>query len=465
MTHDSLMTTDAPAPSFLPVALPAQTPVPRRMPDIWYGPPAPAALAARTALAPHVPAGFSGRAGLLLAAGETGSLHAALAFDPSDAPASTELPAADLLVAPMEDEDFAREAQQHLLPLADGRTRTLLDLAQELAAGRPKSIARGGGAGLKLTFRHWNRAMILAMRAPAAQLFALLNTEGRRRGLRPVCFMEWWTGPAPAHDVKHEGMPLSPRTTAKPVIERLIAGWNPAPDPRFSDPRIAALAPRIVQEAADWVVIEKPSGLLSVPGAMGLPDAMTLTAEMIQTELVPVHRLDMDTSGLLVYAKSEFGTKALMAAFREGRVDKRYLARLSRPLDAAAGEAGAVTLPITTNPLDRLRQCCALGGRPAETRWRVLDRDARSTLVELEPVTGRTHQLRLHAAHPLGLDAPIINDPYYGKDGIAAETPDTPLALHAAKLEFPDPATGRRMRFASDAPFAEPQSRTGISDV
>lgn len=471
--HPSLTLTDAhvmsPAavlqPAFHRIALPKGVALPPRLPNFWYGPPAGAALAARERLSHLIPAGFSGRAGILVAADGGGNSFAALALDPISMPSVTTngnidaiLPFADALVEPLEDEDFIHIAEKLILPLASGpvgASRTLLSVAQELTEGRPKTISRGGGAGLKLTFRHWNRAMVLAMRAPAAQLLALCNTCGRRMGLTPAAYMEWWTGEVPAHDVKHEGMLLSPRTTAKPVIERMLAGWPVAPDPRLTNPRVRSLAPTVIEESADWVVVEKPSGLLSVPGAMGLPDAMTMTAEMIGTTLVPVHRLDMDTSGLLVYAKTEAGTKSLMAAFREGKVDKRYRAKLIRPISPALGSQGTVRLPITTNPLDRLRQCCAWGGRPAETRWTILTTSDDGVEVALEPVTGRTHQLRIHAAHPQGLNAPIANDPYYGPDGIGAETPETPLALHAALLDFPDPATGERRRYVSRPAFSQ----------
>lgn len=452
-------------PRFLHLMPPEGLDVPERLPNLWYGPPAPVARWAAALMRTALPDGFSGRVGVVVAVKASGAddapgiVHAAWAAEPAHRPAVgasvdyPTLPAADGLVEPMEDDDFERAAAGLVMPFADGSSRTLLDLARELTAGKPKSIARGGGAGLKLTYRHWNRAMADAFQTPAVRLGILMNTEGVRLGLRPAAYFEWWAGETPPHDVKWDGMPLSPRTTAKPVIERLWEAWSPAPDPRFTDPAVAALAPRIIEEAEDWIVIEKPSGLLSVPGAMGLPDAMSMTAKVTNTVLVPVHRLDMDTSGLLVYAKTDRGTKALMAAFREGRVEKRYRALLEKRLPDALGTEGEVRFPITTNPLDRLRQCAAVGGRESITRWKVLGKSAERTLVEMEPVTGRTHQLRLHAAHALGLNAPMVNDPYYGFDGIAAETPATPLNLHAAMLDFPDPVTGERRRFETEPAF------------
>lgn len=450
-------------PRFVELPRPDGIALPNRLPNLWYGPPAPLARWAADMTRLHAPSDFSGRAGALVAARSDEenpkSLFVAWCLEPAYHPivgtskTYPTLPAADALVAPMEDDVFESVAQDLVMPFADGSSRTLLNLAQELTARKPKSIARGGGAGLKLTYAHWNRAMADAFAAPAVRLGILMNTEGVRLGLKPLAYMEWWVGSSPAHDVKWDGMPLSPRTTAKPVIEHLWEAWSPAPDPRFHDPAVAALAPRILEGAEDWIVIEKPSGLLSVPGAMGLPDAMSMTAKATGTTLVPVHRLDMDTSGLLVYAKTERGTKALMAAFREGQVDKRYRALLARRLPDTLGNSGEVRFPITTNPLDRLRQCAAVGGRESVTRWRVLEKSSDRTLVEMEPVTGRTHQLRLHAAHAQGLNAPMVNDPYYGFDGIASETPATPLNLHAAMLDFPDPATGERRRFETEPAF------------
>ena len=208
-----------------------------------------------------------------------------------------------------------------------------------------------------------------------------------------------------------------------------------AADPRFSDPAAAALRPEIVEETRDWVVVLKPSQLLSVPGALGLPDAMTLASREIGAPLVPVHRLDMDTSGLLVYAKSESGTKALMAAFRDRRVTKRYAARV---LGAVEGREGRIEFPLTTNPLDRLRQIAALGGRPSVTQWKRAgepfpgaDGMPRTDLI-LTPVTGRTHQLRLHAA--LGLGAPILGDPLYAP---WRAVPPKRMCLHAETLLVP----------------------------
>lgn len=452
------------------------------LPSVWFGAPRSIALAARDEayrrqLIPHT---FRGRAGLLCSAPRESAARGAsvdvrLMLEPfvepplaNDDPLSLPLPKADSLVGISPETMFEPLARTIRFLTGSGESFSLFSLAEKLREGKPKKIARGGGAGLNLTHEHWNKALLDAVRSPFVANLADLNFE--RRHLResgvseallpcPVAALEWWCGETPAFDVKFDGMPLSPRTTTKPLAERLLQGYAVCPDPRFTEPKWTEKRPAIIMDGPDWVVIDKPSGLLSVPGAMGLPDAMTMTAEMTGSTLTPVHRLDMDTSGLLVYSKNIEATKALMADFREGRIEKRYHALVRGVPQTVEGE---IRFPLTTNPLDRLRQIAALGGRDSVTTWRLLKtierpdlHDGSMGLLELTPVTGRTHQLRVHCAHKLGLGMPILGDPYYGPEGLCAETPETPLALHAAELQFTDPKSGARMYFEILAPFEE----------
>lgn len=184
-------------PHFLHLMPPEGLDVPARLPNLWYGPPAPVARCAATLMRTALPDGFSGRVGVVVAVKASGAddapgiVHAAWAAEPAHRPGvgvspdHPTLPAADRLVEPMEDDDFQRAAAGLVIPFADGTSRTLLDLAQELTAGKPKSIARGGGAGLKLTYRHWNRAMADAFQTPAVRLGILMNTEVRLRPTGP----------------------------------------------------------------------------------------------------------------------------------------------------------------------------------------------------------------------------------------------------------------------------------------
>lgn len=455
-------------------------------PNLWFGAPDALALALKKAaadlMAPKLlerSAGFSGRLGFAAAMNDQGELLLAPAAmaEPIVLPeAGRQLPDADKLAGVSPDEVFDQIAAATVFADAAGEPFTLLSLAQALRAGRPERIARGGGAGLNLTFAHWNKALLEAAETPAAAALAALNAC-RRSGeaLELLSVLEWWSGAASAADVKFEGMTLCPRTTAKPLIERLLPLSRMAPDPRLTDPYWKSLRPTILEETDDFVVVMKPSGLLSVPGTMGLPDAMTLAAAMTGSALTPVHRLDMDTSGLLVYSKRLPATQSLMAQFREGTVQKHYLARVFAPFEPAVrwleksqsraraglpygvftenGREGLVQFPITTNPKDRLRQSAAIGGRESTTRWEILAKESDQTLLKLTPVTGRTHQLRLHAAHPLGLGAPILGDPYYSPAGLSVEAPGSALMLHAARLAFNDPGTGKRRAYEAAAPF------------
>ena len=421
--------------------------VPTTLPHLWYGRPAPLAVEALGRL-PWLP-DDSGRLGVLCAVRGEEAL-ALLHFAPESAPRVDGLPAAEHLVGTLPEALFEDAARRIRLVPASGAETDLFTLAEAIKVQKPKRIARGGGAGLNLTHEHWNRALLDAAASPSVTLWSGFFARFAAEGWRAAAYLEVWCGAPVPGDVKFPGMPLSPKTTVKPLLERILEGFPMAADPRFSDPAAAALRPEIVEETRDWVVVLKPSQLLSVPGALGLPDAMTLASREIGAPLVPVHRLDMDTSGLLVYAKSESGTKALMAAFRDRRVTKRYAARV---LGAVEGGEGRIEFPLTTNPLDRLRQIAALGGRPSVTQWKRAgepfpgaDGMPRTDLI-LTPVTGRTHQLRLHCAHSAGLGAPIEGDPYYSPAGLAAESPETPLLLHAGLLDFEDPASGRRVRF------------------
>ena len=435
-------------------------------PSPWHGAPSPIALAARDAAeAAHLfsdPAAAPGRRNVLVcridrpdgSIGDDALLIASEAPEIGPEPLPGEvLPAADQIAGRTADDVFARAAGNLELVTFRGKRTTLLAFAESDRAKRPPKIARGGAAGLNLTFEHWNRAQLDAFESPLAQ--NLLEAAKRRAAgekLVPLASMEWWRGAAPIHDVKWDGMALSPKTTSKPLIEYLLEGIPFASDPRATSPVTLALRPRVILDRKDFVAIFKPSGLLSVPGTGGLPDALTLTAQMLGAPLTAVHRLDMDTSGILLYGKTPEGIRVLMAAFREGRVDKRYRAILEGMLPE---DHGFVDFPITTHPLDRLRQMAAAGGRASRTEWRRIAQKDGRTLVDFLPLTGRTHQLRMHAAHRvLGLNAPIAGDPYYSRPGLLVDMPETPLLLHAAEIVFPDPETGAAIRLTEPEPFA-----------
>jgi tRNA pseudouridine32 synthase/23S rRNA pseudouridine746 synthase len=208
----------------------------------------------------------------------------------------------------------------------------------------------------------------------------------------------------------------------------------------YSPPPHRGLA--IVHEEENFLVLDKPSGLLSVPGRG--EDKQDCLASRVQAEYpdaLIVHRLDMETSGLLVMARGEEAHRRLSRLFRERQVDKHYIAVVAGRMEAMEGE---VDLPLITDWPNRPRQKVDFDiGKPSLTRFRVLGYAGETTRVELEPVTGRSHQLRVHMQ---SLDHPILGDPLYGSAG-------TRLLLHATRIAFPHPFTGEPMVFIREPEF------------
>ncbi len=206
----------------------------------------------------------------------------------------------------------------------------------------------------------------------------------------------------------------------------------------------------IVLQRETFVVIDKPAGMLSVPGKG--PDKADCAASRVR-EMFPdangplvVHRLDMDTSGLLVFGLNPEAQRALSMQFEARTVAKRYRAMLDGILDRDDGE---IDLPIRADIDNRPVQIHdPVDGKPSLTRYRVLGREGGITHVVFTPITGRSHQLRVHASHGLGLGCPILGDVLYGDADSAPR-----LMLHASRLEFDDPATGQRVCAESRPPF------------
>jgi len=196
------------------------------------------------------------------------------------------------------------------------------------------------------------------------------------------------------------------------------------------------------------IVVDKPAGLLSVPGrGADKQDCLLSRAQATFPDALTVHRLDLSTSGLLLLARGLAMQSALSRLFRERRVDKRYVAEVEGCL---ADEAGEIDLPLIGDWPNRPRQKIDFAiGKRSLTRFRTLWRDpaGRSSRVELEPVTGRTHQLRVHLA---ALGHPIIGDELYGSGSLAS---GERLRLHATDLRFDHPLTGQSLHFHRPAPF------------
>jgi tRNA pseudouridine32 synthase/23S rRNA pseudouridine746 synthase len=195
---------------------------------------------------------------------------------------------------------------------------------------------------------------------------------------------------------------------------------------------------------AQLIVVDKPAGLLAVPGRHET-DCMAARVQALWPDARVVHRLDMATSGLLLFARGDRAQRVLGQAFAARRVDKRYLAVVH---GLPAADQGSVELPLAADWPNRPRQVVdAVKGKPALTHWRVLARDTATgtTRLELQPVTGRSHQLRVHLA---AIGHAIVGDALYGRrDGSAR------LLLHACALAFAHPASGEPLRFESLPPF------------
>ncbi len=197
------------------------------------------------------------------------------------------------------------------------------------------------------------------------------------------------------------------------------------------------------------LVVNKPSGLLSVPGrGTGKDDCLVSRVQAVYPETLSVHRLDMETSGLMVLARSKEMHRALSILFQDRLVEKRYIAVVDGALENASGE---IDLPLITDwPNRPLQKVDHEIGKPSLTRYRVLSHDAgsNSTRLELEPQTGRSHQLRVHL---MALGHPILGDLLYASPMLQAKA--ARLLLHADFLSFRHPLSGERLAFSCSAPF------------
>jgi tRNA pseudouridine32 synthase/23S rRNA pseudouridine746 synthase len=271
-----------------------------------------------------------------------------------------------------------------------------------------------------------------------------------RLGLRPLALAELWWGAPPISGGRRAGQFYpSCRGKCGPFLPFMLEGLSHAAPPVFGADTIAAGEPRVVFEDPWLIVVDKPCGLLAVPGRGDLlGDSVATRLYARYPGAAVAHRLDLDTSGLLVAAKDPATHVALQRAFARREVDKRYAAWLE---GVVARDHGTIELALRVDLDDRPRQIYdPVHGKPAVTEWRVVERTASRTKVALVPRTGRTHQLRVHAAHPLGLGAPIVGDRLYG---CAPARASSRLALHAEFLAFTHPHTQQRIEFVRPAPF------------
>ncbi len=309
--------------------------------------------------------------------------------------------------------------------------------------------------------------------------------------LRPVCMAEFWWGESPVSEIRHH-LHYYPACRSKclPILTHMLKGLDVAPNPLAQKRHTAE--PRVLYADEYIMVVDKPAGMLSVPGKAEsvrseFSDSANISVEeyfannsklKIQNSkfLKAAHRLDMDTSGLLVLARTEEAYVELQRQFASRETVKRYEAVLSgvptqnsklKTQNSSAQPSGcleAISLPLIADINDRPRQRVDMEhGKPALTLYNIVEVravdantavayttkkvDKGRTLIHLYPKTGRTHQLRVHCAHPLGLACPILGDPLYG-----IERADR-MYLHAAELTFRHPVTGEPMHFLSPSGF------------
>jgi tRNA pseudouridine32 synthase/23S rRNA pseudouridine746 synthase len=262
----------------------------------------------------------------------------------------------------------------------------------------------------------------------------------------PVALAEFWYGASPKGEIRHHGMTYQPcQGKCQPILPFLLGDRLPELLAVRRSPLLTGMgwgeAPLPVLYEDEWLIaVDKPAGMLSVPGKRD-----NYCAEKLLGGPKMVHRLDMDTSGVILAAKTPEAYKAMQRMFSlHEDVHKEYVAVLSGSrAERHLPQTGRISLPLSADFYNRPRQIVDYeDGKEAVTDYEFLSDHA----VRLSPLTGRTHQLRIHCAHPDGLGMPILGDPLYG-----SELSDR-MYLHAASLTFVHPMTGQKVTIESPLP-------------
>lgn len=264
--------------------------------------------------------------------------------------------------------------------------------------------------------------------------------------LKPLAMAEFWWGQSPRSEIrKHGNYYPSCRGKCEPILGHMLQGMQVDENPMLIPPA-DDIKLEIIYEDNALLVINKPPEFLSVPGKT--------TSDSVYTRILQdypeisgsaiVHRLDMSTSGLLVIAKTKEVHKRLQSQFLKRTVKKSYIALLEGIVE---GDSGVIDLPLRVDLDDRPRQLvCYEYGKNSVTEWEVIKKIENRTRIRFSPITGRTHQLRVHSAHPLGLNTPIVGDDLYGKK-------EKRLYLHAASISFVHPVTKEILEVTVDPDF------------
>jgi tRNA pseudouridine32 synthase/23S rRNA pseudouridine746 synthase len=268
-----------------------------------------------------------------------------------------------------------------------------------------------------------------------------------KMGYKPITMAEFWWGATSKDEMRqHKQFYPACRGKCQPILLHMLAGIEVEDNVLLAESSMIE-DPKILFEDEYLMVISKPAGLLSVPGKEiqdSVYSRLLLKYPLLTGPLV-VHRLDMDTSGLMLIAKNMMIYKALQAQFIQRKVKKRYLALLE---GLVLEDKGIIELPLADDYINRPRQMVSFeNGKKSITYFEVIERKNGRTLVHFYPQTGRTHQLRVHAAHYMGLSCPIVGDDLYGNK-------DKRLYLHAAEIEFLHPYLNEVLKIVDNSNFA-----------
>ncbi len=264
--------------------------------------------------------------------------------------------------------------------------------------------------------------------------------------LKPLALAEFWWGAAPNSEIRlHGNYYPACKGKCKPILAHMLKGLAVKPNPLLenfgADKQLG-----ILLEDDNLVVVNKPSGMLSVPGRHIKDSVKTRIQARYPKATGPmiVHRLDQDTSGVMVVALTKESHKVLQQQFLERTIRKTYVAVLEKQITVTEGK---IELPLILDINNRPMQKVSYEhGKPALTHFKVEQQTANRTLVKLHPITGRSHQLRVHCAHKLGLQVPILGDNLYG-------TAATRLCLHAQQITFRHPVTQEETHIETAVPF------------
>ncbi len=263
--------------------------------------------------------------------------------------------------------------------------------------------------------------------------------------LTPLALAEFWWGCSPASEIRrHKNYYPACRKKCEPILGYMLQGLVVDPNPMQQETTLDIALPQIYEDE-DIIIINKPAEFLSVPGIY-VKDSVynRILQRYPKAGPIIIHRLDMSTSGLLVVAKNKEAHKFIQDQFIQHTIKKTYIALLDGIIEAPSG---LIDLPLRVDLDDRPRQMvCYTYGKPAQTKWEKIAIENNQTRVRFYPLTGRTHQLRMHAVHPNGLNTPIVGDDLYGKKA-------NRLHLHAASITFIHPRFKKEMTFEIEPDF------------